>query len=72
MDEKRRSRTEITIETLSLTTIKKREAVPHTASCSNCGHEITTFDSKQTEPDIAESSKMIIKAESKAHTGELL
>lgn len=58
MDEKR-SRTEITIETLSVTKTKKRETVQPAAFCSNCGHELTTFDSKQTEPVIDERSKMI-------------
>jgi hypothetical protein len=68
MHEHKIRRAEITIETLSVTTIKKRETAQHTASCSNCGHEITTFNSKQTEPVIADNPKMIVAAKPK--TGE--
>jgi hypothetical protein len=68
MDETKRYRTEITIETLSVTTIKKRETAQHTTSCINCGHKVTTFDSKETDPIIDDNPRMIA---AKPQTGEV-
>ena len=68
--ELRRHRTEITIETLSVTTIKRREPVQPLTICSNCGHGVTTFDPKQTE-SVTDDNPIIILA-AKAKTGEVL
>lgn len=70
MDETHRFRTEITIETLSVTTIKKRKTTRPSAICSNCGHVVTDLELKQTEPVIADDTKMITAARPK--TGEPL
>lgn len=68
--ELRRHRTEITIETLSVTTIKKREPVQPSAYCTNCGHAVT--GSKPTNPIIGSNSKMIVEEGSEVKTGEVL
>ena len=71
MDEILRSRTEITIETLSVTTIKKREAEQPTAYCHNCGHPVTTLDPKLTRPIKGICSTAVAEAGSQAKNGEL-
>jgi transcription elongation factor Elf1 len=60
MAEIRKFRTEITIETLSVTTIKKRENVAATANCRNCGGNIPPLHDHETaftdEQDISETA----------------
>lgn len=40
MDEPKRKRTEITVETISVTTIRTRQAGRPAVYCSHCGHDV--------------------------------
>lgn len=70
MSDYKRSRTEITIETHRVTTIRTRGVSRAVVHCDRCGQEVAPIDDTKAMTIIDDSSKMIVEAGSKAQKGE--